>query len=85
MNDSHFFFKSQPPPQIEEIRQNEQSGVQTEKNVHEHQQPNSQQLQQNRRPSRFHQGPQPILVWFTPVSPYLRKMFLHPIEKNIFF
>jgi len=32
-----------------------------EKNVYEHQQPNSQQVQQNRKPSRFHQGPQPIL------------------------
>ena len=62
VNDSHFLFKSQPPPQIEEIRHNEQSGIQPEKNVYEHQQPNSQQLQQNRKPSRFHQGPQPILV-----------------------
>ena len=56
-----FLFQSQPPPLIEKSQQSEESG---EKVVDKNQPSNSQQFQQNERQSRFHKGPQPLMVRF---------------------
>ena len=62
-------FKGQHPPQIKEAQQKEQSSLQTENTIDEPQQSNSQQFQQNETHSRFHKGPQPLMVRFID-SPY---------------
>ena len=56
-----FLFKSQPPPLIEKSQQNEETDEQV---IDQNKLSNSQQFQQNERQSRFHKGPQPLMVRF---------------------
>ena len=60
-----FTFQNQPPPQIEQSQQNEECVENIVQNVDQNQQSNGQQFQQNEKRSRFHQGPQPLLVRLT--------------------
>ena len=59
-----FEFQTQPPPQIEQSQQGEQSGPEIEHVVDQHIQPNRQRFQPNEQPQPFQNGPKPLLVRF---------------------